>query len=51
MDFPKTANADGFAEVNVTSYGGGACVEPDGEGVLAGLEARGIAGKGVRSGG
>ena len=38
MDFSKTADPDGFAEVNVTSYGGGAGVEPGTKGVSAGLE-------------
>jgi hypothetical protein len=28
MDFAQAANADGFAEVDVSSYGGSADVEP-----------------------
>ena len=38
MNFSKTADADGFAEVDVTSYGGSAGVEPSKLGVLASLE-------------
>jgi len=34
VHFAQTADADGFAEVDVAGYGGGARVEPGGEGLV-----------------